>query len=261
MLVDPRLASKEPYRRQLVSALAGKLQVFHQKGPSTMKSLLLVSCLLLPSWADSPVDEHNKRIRESALVLNEIMTAGDKGIPRDLLGKARCVGIVPNLKRAGFIVGARYGKGVLTCRQGDGAVWSAPSTVRIEGGSIGLQIGLGETDLVFIVMNQSGMDKLLRDKFTVGGDATVMAGPVGRSADAATDAAMKAEILAYSRSHGLFAGVSLEGATLRPDNSDNAKIYGHPVKQEHILTGHEPMTPSSRPLVEELERWAPNKKS
>jgi len=229
-----------------------------------MKPLLLI-CALMPALtpvfaADSEVPEHNKRILESAHVLGEIMGADDKGIPRDLLQKAQCVGIVPNLKRAGFIVGAKYGKGELTCRVDNAEGWSAPSTIRVEGGSIGLQIGAGETDLVFIVMNRSGMEKLTRDKFTVGGDASVMAGPVGRTAEAQTDALMKAEILAYSRSHGVFAGISLDGATLRPDKDDNAKIYGHPVSQEELLHGRVPATADARPLFEEINKWAPYKK-
>jgi SH3 domain-containing YSC84-like protein 1 len=225
-----------------------------------MRYAILSLCLAIPLLADSPLDEHNRRIRESAGVIDEIMNAGDKSIPRDLLEKAQCVGVVPNLKRAGFIVGGQYGKGVLTCRVPEGSGWSAPSTVRIEGGSIGLQIGGGETDLVFIVMNQSGANRLMKDKFTVGGDASVMAGPVGRSADAKTDAYLKAEILAYSRSHGIFAGVSLEGATLRPDNDDNAKIYGRATSQEAILHGHVKATAEANALFEELNKWAPYKR-
>ena len=224
-----------------------------------MRTALLSLCLALPLLADSPLDEHNRRIRESAGVLDEIMNAGDKSIPRDLLEKAQCVGVVPNLKRAGFIVGGQYGKGVLTCRVRDAVGWSAPSTIRVEGGSFGLQIGAGETDLVFIVMNESGVNRLMKDKFTVGADATVMAGPVGRATDAKTDAALKAEILAYSRAHGIFAGVSLEGSTLRPDNDDNAKIYGRAATQEAILHGHVKSTVDAKPLFEELNRWAPYK--
>jgi lipid-binding SYLF domain-containing protein len=227
-----------------------------------MKSTLLSLCTMLPLLAQSSnFDEHNKRVRESTLVLEEIMSAGDKGIPHDLLQKAQCVGIVPNLKRAGFVIGGQYGKGVLTCRVPDRAGWSAVSTVRVEGGSIGLQIGAGETDLVFIVMNQSGMNRLMKDKFTIGGDASVMAGPLGRSADARTDALMKAEILAYSRSRGVFGGISLEGATLRPDNDDNAKIYGRPVTQDAILHGHIKPTADMTGLFDELNRWAPFKKT
>jgi lipid-binding SYLF domain-containing protein len=204
--------------------------------------------------ADSALDEHNRRIKESAKVLDEIMNAGDKGIPQDLLEKAQCVGIVPNLKRAGFVIGGQYGKGELTCRVETG--WSAPSTIRVEGGSVGFQIGAGETDLIFLVMNRSGIDRLMKDKFTVGVDATVMAGPVGRAADARTDAVMKAEILAYSRAHGVFAGVALEGATLRPDNDDNTKVYGRRVTQEELLTGKVKPTASASELFDELDRWA-----
>jgi len=226
-----------------------------------MRPILLGFCAVLPMLAqDSHFGESNKRIRESALVLSEIMGAGDKGIPRDLLQKAQCVGVVPNLKRAGFVIGGQYGKGVVTCRVPEHDGWSGVSTVRVEGGSIGLQIGAGETDLVFVVMNQSGMNRLMKDKFTIGADASVMAGPVGRSADAHTDAMMEAEILAYSRSRGVFGGVTLEGATLRPDNDDNAKIYGRPLTQEEILHGHATPTREMTGLFDELNRWAPIKK-
>jgi lipid-binding SYLF domain-containing protein len=231
-----------------------------------MKKLLLSALLVAPGFVSTGFaadDRHdiNKRIHESSEVLSEIMNAGDKAIPENLLGRAQCVGIVPNLKRAGFIVGAKYGKGVLTCRTGNGTGWSGPSTVRIEGGSIGLQIGLGETDLVFIVMNRSGMANLEKDKFTVGGDASAMAGPVGRSTTAETDAMMHAEILSWSRSRGVFAGVSLQGATMRPDNDDNTKLYGHPVTQREILRGEVADPHSATELYEQLNRWAPYKKT
>jgi|ERR1035437_786741 lipid-binding SYLF domain-containing protein len=232
-----------------------------------MKRLLLSVLLVAPGFvatgfaADDGPPEVAKRIHESAVVLGEIMNAGDKAIPEDLLGKAQCVGIIPNLKRAGFIVGAKYGKGVLTCRTEGGSGWSGPATVRIEGGSIGFQIGLGETDLIFIVNHRSGMAALESDKFTVGADASAMAGPVGRSTTAATDAMMHAEILSWSRSRGVFAGVSLEGATLRPDNDDNAKVYGRPVTQREILRGEVAAPRVAAPLYNELNRWAPYKKS
>jgi len=219
-----------------------------------MKSVLISLMMVLPAFAQKDADEHSKRIRESATVLGEIMGAGDNGIPRDLLGQAQCIGIVPNLKRAGFIVGAKYGKGVLTCRTGAG--WSPVSTIRIEGGSIGLQIGAGETDVVFAVMNQRGMDKLMSDKFTIGGDASVMAGPVGRTATAQTDAQLHAEILAWSRARGVFAGISLEGATLRPDNEDNQKIYGKAVTQQELLRGNMKAPASASELYAELNRDA-----
>jgi lipid-binding SYLF domain-containing protein len=210
----------------------------------------IISCLT-PLRADNVAD-HEKRFREAALVFSEIMQAPDKGVPQDLLEKATCVAIVPDLKRAGFIVGAKYGKGVLSCRTTTG--WSAPSTIRIEGGSIGFQIGAGETDLVLLVMNDRGKAKLLEDKFTVGADASVMAGPVGRSANAATDAQLHAEILAYSRARGLFGGVSLEGATLRPDTDDNHDMYGPTARQSEIVNGKYPPPAAAQPLISELTK-------
>jgi lipid-binding SYLF domain-containing protein len=197
--------------------------------------------------------EPQKRITLSAEVLREIMHAKDKGIPEDLLEKAECVGTIPSLKRAGFIVGAKYGKGVVVCRTETG--WSAPANVRIEGGSIGLQIGAGETDVLFLVMNQRGMNKLMEDKFTFGGDASAMAGPVGRTAEAQTDAMMHAEILSWSRSRGIFAGISIDGATLRPDRDDNRALYGRDVSQDEILRGKVSRPPSAEPLYSELNRY------
>ena len=154
-----------------------------------------------------------KRLNASADVFHEIMKIDDKAIPRELLEKAECVAIVPNMKKGGFIIGAKYGKGFMTCRTARG--WSAPSAVKIEGGSVGAQIGGGETDVVLVVMNKSGAEKLMRSEFTLGGDAGLMAGPVGRDATAQTDAMMRAEILSYSRARGLFAGIALTGSTLR----------------------------------------------
>lgn len=222
--------------------------------------LLVAPMVMTTAWADDSEHSVEKRIHESGAVLSEIMNAGDKAIPEDLLGKAQCIGIVPNLKRAGFIVGAKYGKGIVTCRTRNGAGWSGPATIRIEGGSVGFQIGAGETDVVFIVMNHAGMANLEKDKFTIGGNADAMAGPVGRSATAQTDAMMKAEILSYSRSRGVFAGVSLEGATLRPDHDDNTKLYGHAVSQRDILEGQVHAPAAATDLYDQLNRWAPYKK-
>ena len=219
----------------------------------------LTLILIAPALCLASDSSSQKRITDSAEVLNDILTAKDKGIPEDLLQKAQCVGVVPNLKRAGFIVGAKYGKGVVVCRESGVSGWSAPSTVRIEGGSVGLQIGAGETDVVFIVMNQDGVNKLLRDKFTVGADASAMAGPVGRSTEARTDAMMHAEILAYSRSRGIFAGISLEGATLRPDRDDNRDLYGREITQREILQGHVKAPAAAGPLYAELNKYAPVK--
>jgi SH3 domain-containing YSC84-like protein 1 len=221
--------------------------------------MLLLTTATLSSAASA--NESERRIRESTAVLREILEAKDKGVPEDLLEMAQCVGVVPNLKRAGFIIGAKYGKGIGVCRESNGRGWSAPSTIRIEGGSIGLQIGAGETDVVFIVMNKRGMDKLMEDKFTIGADVSAMAGPVGRSAEARTDAMLHAEILSYSRSRGVFAGVSLEGATLRPDNEDNRKLYGGEVSQLEILTGKVSPPPAAEELYAVLNQYAPVKKT
>ena len=210
-------------------------------------------------YAVEPQNGAQKRVAASAEVLSEILHAKDKGIPGDLLSKALCVGIVPSLKRAGFIFGAKYGKGEVVCRIDRG--WSAPATIRIEGGSFGLQIGAGETDVVFIVMNRHGVEDLMKDKFTLGGDASVMAGPVGRSSEAQTDALMRAEILGYSRAHGIFAGVALEGSTLRPDNDDNRELYGRQVTQRQILMGQMRRPAVARPIYMELDRYAPVKRT
>lgn len=210
-------------------------------------------------YAVEPPRAVDKRIAVSAEVLSEILHAKDRSIPADLVAKARCVGIVPSLKRAGFIVGAKYGKGEVVCRTAHG--WSAPDNIRIEGGSFGFQIGAGETDLIFIVMNEHGVRDLMKDKFTLGGDASVMAGPLGRSGTAETDAMMRAEILSYSRSHGIFAGVSLEGATLRPDRGDNRDLYGRDVSQRQILTGQVRRPAAAGPIYAELNRYAAVKRA
>lgn len=218
-------------------------------------TFLATSTVMLAADKQETKEQVTRRIREAANVFQEINQAEDKGIPHDLLEKAHCVGIIPGMKRAGFIVGGNYGKGVLLCRSGAG--WSAPDMVRVEGGSFGLQIGAGETDVVFIVMNQHGVDKLLEDKFTVGGDASAMAGPVGRSAAANTDAMMHAEILSYSRARGVFAGVTLNGSTLRPDKDDNRVLYGADTTPREILTGKVAHPADAAPLYAALRRFMP----
>ena len=222
-----------------------------------MKLPVILLVALGPAIGFAGENHNAKIIGESANVFNEIMSTPDKGIPREVLEHAQCIGIIPNLKRAGFIVGGKYGKGVLTCRTSDG--WSATSIVRVEGGSVGFQIGAGETDLVFVVQNKTGQEKLMKDKFTVGADASVMAGPVGRTGEAQTDAMMHAEILSYSRARGAFAGVSLEGATLRPDKEDNAALYGHSVTQQEVLTGAVQRPEVARPLYSALESFSPGR--
>jgi lipid-binding SYLF domain-containing protein len=178
------------------------------------------------------------RLDASAETLGDMMHASDRGIPRDLLDKARCVVVVPGMKKVGFIFGAKYGQGFAVCRRQGGSGWSAPAAMRVEGGSVGFQIGASETDIVLLVMNEGGMKHLLSDKFTVGGEASAAAGPLGRDLAAQTDVMMNAEMLSYSRSRGIFAGVSLEGATLRPDEDANRELYGHDSTNREILTGN-----------------------
>ncbi len=177
------------------------------------------------------------RLDASADTLTDMMHASDKGIPQDLMDKAHCVVVVPGMKKAGFIFGAKYGRGFAVCRRQGGSGWSAPAAMRVEGGSVGFQIGASETDIVLLVMNDGGMKHLLSDKFTIGGEATAAAGPVGRDGAAQTDAMLHAEMLSYSRARGLFAGISLEGATLRPDGDSNRELYGHDSTNREILTG------------------------
>src|SRR5271156_1421082 len=177
------------------------------------------------------------RLDASADALTDMMRAADNGIPRDLVDKAHCVVVIPGMKKAGFIFGAEYGRGFAVCRRHGGVGWSAPAAMRSEGGSFGFQIGASDTDVVLLVMNDGGMKHLLSDKFTLGGDASVAAGPIGRDAKAQTDVELQAEVLSYSRSHGLFAGISLTGATLRPDGDTNRELYGHDSTNREILTG------------------------
>jgi len=177
------------------------------------------------------------RLDASAETLGEMMHASDKGIPQDLIDKARCVVVVPGMKKAGFIFGAKYGRGFAVCRRKGGSGWSAPAAMQVEGGSFGFQIGASETDAILLVMNEGGIKHLLSDKFTLGADASIAGGPLGRDLSAQTDAVMSAEILSYSRSRGLFAGIALEGATLAPDGDTDRELYGHDVTNREILTG------------------------
>jgi len=202
----------------------------------------------------------NDRLDASADTLTDMMKASDKGIPQDLLDKARCVVVVPGMKKAGFIFGAKYGRGFAVCRREGGSGWSAPAGMRVEGGSVGFQIGGSETDVVLLVMNDGGMKHLLSDKFTIGGEATAAAGPVGRDASAQTDAMMHAEMLSYSRSSGLFAGISLDGATLRPDGDTNKELYGRDTTNREILTGDFETPAAARKFERALNRESPQRK-
>ncbi len=202
-----------------------------------------------------------ERLDDAADVMKEIMETSDKGIPQDLMNKAQCIIIVPGLKKGAFIVGGKYGKGFVNCRKESGEGWTSPAAVRVEGGSVGFQIGGSETDVVLLVMNERGMKKLLTSKFTLGGETEVAAGPVGRDASAQTDALMHAEMLSWSRSRGVFAGISLEGATLREDLDDNKEMYGKEYSNADILKGTLPLPPPAEKLNSLLDKYSPKKVS
>jgi lipid-binding SYLF domain-containing protein len=222
------------------------------------KGFVLFLSALTAFAADSKKDV-TERLDQSAAVFHEIMATPDKSIPQDLLDKANCMVIVPGMKKGAFIIGAQFGKGFATCRKG--GAWSAPAAIRVEGGSVGLQIGGQETDVVMLVMNKTGADRLLGStKFTLGGDASVAAGPVGRDANASTDAGMKAEVLAYSRARGVFAGISLSGATLRPDMDDNADLYGKRLDTREVIDTQTPPAAAAK-LLAELNRTSPRENS
>jgi lipid-binding SYLF domain-containing protein len=217
-----------------------------------MRFILVAALAIGPLMAQG--NKQAKRLDQATLVMSEIMATPDKAIPRDLMEKAHCIVVVPSEKSAAFLVGAKFGTGYLSCRKASGVGWSAPATIRIEGGSVGFQIGGKETDVVMLVMNEGGENKLLESKFTLGGDASVAAGPVGRSSSAQTDAQMHAEILSWSRAQGVFAGISLEGATLRPDVDDNSKLYGRRLDSREIVTTKTKMPKAAARFVEELNR-------
>jgi lipid-binding SYLF domain-containing protein len=222
-----------------------------------MKFLALTASFVLTTgiWAaDQP--KAAERLTDAAAVFSDVMAAPDKGIPQDLLNKSQCVVVVPGMKKAAFIVGGEYGRGFAECRKADGSDWTAPAAVRMEGGSFGVQIGGSETDLILLVMNERGMQRLLGDKFTLGADASLAAGPVGRSADAETDARMSAEILAWSRSRGLFAGISLKGVTLRPDLDRNEELYGRKMNNREILMGTVKAPAGFNQLSQVLEKYS-----
>jgi SH3 domain-containing YSC84-like protein 1 len=201
-------------------------------------------------------DSAATRLSTSAEVLTEVMSAPDKGIPHELLENSHCIAIVPGIKKGAFIVGAQFGRGFISCRRLSGDGWSAPAAIRVEGGSFGFQIGGSETDAVMLVMNKGGVDKLFADKFTLGVDASVAAGPLGRSSSADTDAQMKAEILTYSRSQGVFAGVALDGATLRPDAATNRELYHSGLTNKQIVTGRTRATAAGSKLMADLKMYS-----
>ena len=235
-----------------------------------MRKLLIclssIFFVLAPLFAEvaSAADEtkDDDRLRNCGTVLKEILDVPDN-IPQDLLDKADCVVVFPSVLKAAFIVGGSYGRGAMTCRQGDDfkGPWGAPTMMALEGGSFGFQIGGQATDFVLLVMNERGARGILASKVKLGGDASVAAGPVGRDASADTDATLRAEILSYSRARGLFAGVSLEGSTIRPDNGDNTRLYGRKVPAREIaLSGKIAVPPAARQLISTLDARTPRPK-
>src|SRR6195256_495389 len=228
-----------------------------------MSFLSSFALVVLPLFAQiasaSDQTKDDERLRNSGAVLKEILDVPDS-IPQDLLDKADCVVVFPSVKKAAFIVGGSYGRGAMTCRQGENfqGPWGAPTMMALEGGSFGFQIGGQATDFVLLVMNESGARGILASKVKLGGDASVAAGPVGRNASVETDASLRAEILSYSRARGLFAGVSLEGSTIRPDNGDNQRIYGRKIPaREIVLSGTVAVPPAAEPLISTLDAKTP----
>ncbi len=212
----------------------------------------LACAIGLAVWPPAATANTRDRLNDAADVVNDLVAIPEQGIPASLFGKAQCVIVIPSLKKAAFGLGGEYGRGFAVCRTATG--WSAPAGVRVEGGSIGFQIGGSATDVVMLVMNRKGMDKLLSSRFTLGADASVAAGPLGRSAEAKTDALMTAEILGYSRSRGVFAGVALEGSTLREDGDANDAMYGQATSNRKILNGEAKAPESAARLLAALAK-------
>jgi lipid-binding SYLF domain-containing protein len=222
--------------------------------------MVLALLFVLPMFAEDKKEmKEDQRLDESAVVLKEILGMPE-GIPKDLLDKSVCVVVYPSVKKAAFIVGGSYGRGVVTCRTGKefGGPWSAPSMFALEGGSFGFQIGAEATDFVLLIMNESGANSIMSSKVKLGADASAAAGPVGRNASAETDVVMKAEILSYSRAKGLFAGISLEGSTLRSDDGGNKAVYGKELTAKEIVREGKVATPAAaKRLLATLQKASP----
>jgi SH3 domain-containing YSC84-like protein 1 len=229
-----------------------------------MKSIygVLMAILLIASTAFAETKEARKqeeRLQDAGQVMSEVLNMPDT-IPHHVLDRTKCVVVIPSVRKAAFVVGASYGRGAMVCRTGEDFTgpWGAPSMMALEGGSFGLQAGVEATDFVFLIMNESGASSLLRSKVKLGGDVSAAAGPVGRDAEADTDAYMRTEILTYSRTRGIFAGVSLEGSTLRPDKDANEALYGESISARHIVLGPGPAVPeAANQLLAMLEKASP----
>jgi SH3 domain-containing YSC84-like protein 1 len=219
--------------------------------------LALVASLCSFAFAGDDQPKESKaidRVQSAADVLSEIQAAPDSGIPDNILSRSECVAVVPSMLKGGFIVGAKYGRGLASCRTPKG--WSAPAFFLVEGGSVGFQIGGQAVDLVMLIMNQNGMQHLLSSQFALGADASVAAGPVGRHAEGNTDWKMRAEVLTYSRARGVFAGVSLNGAVIKQDKDSTREFYGHMVSSKASLTGEIDPPASANAFLSTLAKWA-----
>src|SRR5437016_2107955 len=210
-------------------------------------TFLSMVCLATFGWAATAKEESADRLQKSAEVLTQITQAPDKGIPQEVLAKAKCIGVVPHLVKGGFVFGGKHGRGVATCRTADG--WSAPAFISVGGGSAGLQIGVEGVDLVMLIMNDKGMEQLLSSKFQVSGEGSAAAGPVGRHASAGTDWKMDTQMLTYSRSKGIFAGLTLEGAVVQQDSDSTLSVYGRDVSFKSVLQGKVPIPDIARPFM------------
>ena len=229
-----------------------------------LMSMLLAVVATCPSFAFAADNEKDaSRLENSGTVLKEILDVPDD-IPQDLLDKADCVVVFPSVLKAAFIVGGSYGRGAMSCRKGQNfsGPWGAPTMMALEGGSFGFQIGGEATDFVLLLMNERGASGILTSKVKLGADASVAAGPVGRTASAETDATLRADILSYSRARGAFAGIALEGSTIRPDNGANKQIYGQEVPaRDIVLSGHVAIPPAAKRMVSTLDSKTPKHKS
>ncbi|MBZ5542903.1 MAG: lipid-binding SYLF domain-containing protein [Acidobacteriia bacterium] len=222
---------------------------------SFLSLLLALSASAMLFAADT--SKEAERLQKAATVINEVMGTPEKGIPRNLLNKAVCVGIIPSQKKLALGLGGSYGRGCLVCRRGGNGPWGAPWTFAIGGPSIGFQIGGQATDFVLLVMNANGAQKLVKGKTKLGADASVAGGPVGRTAEGSTGVLMQTEILTYSRSRGAFAGLSLEGQVIKDDGDANERLYGRKIEAKEILFGNPPVPSAGRPLVAVLQRYSP----
>ncbi|MGA2275487.1 MAG: lipid-binding SYLF domain-containing protein [Bryobacteraceae bacterium] len=211
--------------------------------------------------AEEDTRKTDERLADAASLFTEIMSAPDRALPQRVLDRSSCVVLVPGMKKGAFMVGGKFGRGFSICRAASGQGWGPPAAIRIEGGSFGLQIGFSSSDVILLVMNERGMKRLTQDKFTIGGEATAALGPVGRDATAQTDAMMTAEILSWSRSKGVFAGASLDGATLRNDLDENRNMYGKPWTSREILTSGATPPAAARKLLDALAKYSPKKSS